>query len=475
MTETSTPPIRPRVSILRVLLTAIVATLGIAATVLVVLAVSPSARVQTVRTTLQVMGADLPRDALGHTNILLLGTGDANHDGADLTDTMIIVSIDPAGTRSIVMVSLPRDLFLDANRQLANGRINALYANEKYRLMAREGLPEDEASLQALAVVAEELGAKTGVEIHGVVKADFTAFVNVVDMLGGVDIDVPKQIVDYTYPITETSVGLFRIDEGMQHLDGETALRYARSRHSTTDFDRSARQQQLIRALAEKAKALGRLEQIRLLFSLDEQLEGHVETTMTDEQLLGLAQIAADLSLDRVVTAQLNYTTGGDTYEAAAGGFVYPAPPEMFEGASILLPMPVAGKTHDWSQIRTFIQFLKRERALYLRDPSVFIEDLGARAYEAHRLRNELLRYAWRVEPVEYPRPDEPPAQSTVYYRDPEDQDAAAFLAALLELPVARTETAGTGSILIQLGSSFTYRPFETLSGAVLPRQNVGR
>lgn len=466
------PADRPPVSMFRIVLIAAAVIIGLIALAAAVLAASPRARVRTVQTTLQVMGAELPHDALGHTNILLLGTGDRNHDGADLTDTMIIASIDPVKTRSIVMVSLPRDLFLDANRRMVSGRINAVYANEKYRLQVREDMTPAEASQEALREVAEEIGSKTGVEIHGVLKADFTAFVNVVDMLGGVDVDVPKKIVDYTYPIAEGRVGLFQIEPGLQHLDGETALRYARSRHSTSDFDRSARQQQLLRALAEKARSLSRFEQIALLFSLEEQLKDHVETTMSREHLMGLAQIGADLSLERTVTAQINFTSGGDNYEAAAGGFVFPAPPEMFEGASILLPTSLPGKGNSWSQIRTFVQILKRERALYLNGPVVFIEDLGAKSYMAHRLRNELLRYAWDVEPVSYVETEEPPRESAVYYRDNAFEDAASFIGRILELPVARTETAGSGHVLIQLGSSYTYKPFESMSGAVLEMKN---
>lgn len=459
---------RPFMSMFRIVLIAAAVVIGVIGIAVVVLASSSRARVQTVRTTLQVMGAELPQDESGHTNVLLLGTGDKNHDGADLTDTMIIASIDPSKTRSIVMVSLPRDLFLDANRRLTNGRINAVYANEKYRLQVREGMTKEESSREALYEVAREIGEKTGIKIHGVIKADFTAFVNVVDLLGGVDVEVQKKIVDYTYPLSETRVGLFQLEAGMQHLDGETALKYARSRHSSTDFDRSARQQQLLSALASKARDMGRFDQIAFVLSLDEQLEGHVETTMSNEHLLGLAQIGTDLSLDRVITSQINYSTGGDNFEAAPGGFVYPAPPEQFEGASILLPMPVAGKGHSWTQIRTFIQLLKQERALYLQNPVVFIEDQSIKSHQAHRLRNELLRYAWEVEPVSYIKTEQPPEGSTIYYRENSYEEAASFLGRLLELPVARTETAGSGHILIQLGSSFTYQPFVTLSGAVL-------
>jgi LCP family protein required for cell wall assembly len=433
-----------------------------------ILAFSPRARMQTVRTTLGVMGASLPTDDYGQTNILLLGVGDENHDAADLTDTMILASIDPIGTRSVVMLSLPRDLFLDTSKKMANGRINAVYANEKHRLMIREKMTEEEASQAAMNALAEEMSRKLGIEIHGAIKTNFTAFETIVDALGGVDIEVKERIADYTYPLSETRVGLFQIDAGMQHFDGETALKYARSRHSTSDFDRSARQQQLLSALASKVRSMGRIAQIRFVLALYERLQEHVETTLEKEQLLGLAQIAADLSLDRMITMQVNFNTGGDSFEAAAGGFVFPAPPELFEGASILIPMPLPGGTNDWKQISTFAQVLTQYRSVYLTSPMIDILDEGARRLEAHRLRNELRRYGFNTGEITY-APDREAAPPRVYYRTSDDKAAAELIGALLSMPVEKDASlSGTGGVLIRFDSSFSYRPFATMSGAVL-------
>lgn len=434
---------------------------------------SPNVRVVAVQTTLSAMGADIPEDAFGQTNILLLGVGDQNHDGADLTDTMMIASIDPLETRSVVLLSLPRDLLLEDTSKMASGRINAVYANEKYRLMHRENMTEADASQQSMNTLAERLGEKTGMDIHGVLKADFTAFTNIVDALGGVDVDVPERIVDYSYPISERAVGIFEIDAGPQRLDGETALRYARSRHSTSDFDRSARQQQLISALGERFRSLGKVSQANFLLSLDEQLKGHVETTMPQEQLLGLAQIGTELSLDRVIAMQLNFNVGSDASDAEAGGFVFPAPPEVFSGASVLLPIPSPAGTYDWGHIRTFLHILTSYRPLFLEERQIAIHDFGAAFPHASRLRNELRRYGWDVLPMEAEEipEEELPEESMVFYREHDDADAAKFLGNLLALPVAKAANEGafgSGDILLMLGKGFEYAPFRTLSGGVL-------
>lgn len=456
-----------RISVKQAILLALAFLLGVLIICIAILVLSPGARMQTVQTTLDVMGANLPEDEHGHTNILLLGTGDENHDGADLTDTMIIASIDPS-TRSVVMMSLPRDLYLDANRRLVNGRINAVFALEKYRLM-REGIKEDEAAMQAMQEVATEMGEKLGLQIHGVMKADFTAFETVVDALGGVDVIVPETLTDYSYPLTETTVGTFRLEKGPQHLDGETALRYARSRHSTNDFDRSARQQQLLTAMADKVRGMGRINQVSFLIDLNEKLVGHISTTMTSDQVLGLAQIAQSLAMDRVITMQLNFSTGSDYLEASPGGFVYPAPPEMFSGASILLPLALPGRSSDWTQIRAFVHFLTQERPAYLAQPVILMNDLGAKQTHAFRLRNELLRYGFSVLPLESPDTDTPPVESTVYYRTDTGFAAAEFIGDLLGLPVAKESgSTGSGDVLIQIGSGFIHKPFATMSGATL-------
>lgn len=435
---------------------------------------SSRARVMAVQTTLGAMGADIPEDAHGQTNILLLGVGDQNHDGADLTDTMMIASIDPLHTRTVVLLSLPRDLLLDDMSKMAIGRINAVYANEKYRLIHRENLVEDDASQRSMKTLADRIGEKVGLEIHGVLKADFTAFTNIVDALGGVDVDVPEALIDYTYPLRENQVGTFKVEKGPQHFDGETALKYARSRHSTNDFDRSARQQQLISALGERFGTLGKVSQVNFLLSLDEQLKGHVETTMTDEQLLGLGQIGTELSLDRVIAMQLNFNAGSDASDAEAGGFVFPAPPEAFSGASVLLPIPSPTGTYDWGHIRTFLQILTTYRPLFLEKKQISIHNFGAVHSQAHRLKNELRRYGWDALPLEYDTDVETnlPETSMIFYRENEQQSAAEFLGHLLSLPVAKAteqKAFGSGQLLLMLGKGFVYQPFRTLSGGVLP------
>lgn len=434
-------------------------------------AVSPSMRTAVLRMALAVTGTTVLRDEHGFTNILLLGVGDEHHDGSDLTDTMIVVSIDES-TDSVVLLSLPRDLLIESNEKTVGGRINAMYANEKRRLEIREKMSKEQAAMQALHTLGDQIGKKLGMRIHGVLKADFTALIEAVDALGGVDVDVPEDITDYTYPIAEDQVGLFHVKKGVQHFDGETALRYARSRHSTSDFDRSARQQLLLSALAAKAKTLSMNERITAGFDVYQRLQSHILSTLSTGQIILLAQIGSTIPRDNMIAMQLNYSVGGDGIEAAAGGFVIPAPPEFYEGASVLLPLPLPGKEPDWSQIRTFAQFLLQKRDVYLSRAAIQIRDAGAGSYQTWRLRNELLRYGFHALPIEKVTSGSGVTDySGSYYRENDFKSVGTFAGNLLSLPVARMtdEETGSGDVILLLGPGFRFQPFETLSGAVLP------
>lgn len=427
-------------------------------------------RILTVHNFLSVAGSQLPADADGFTNILLLGAGDKDHDGVDLTDSIMVVSLDPWKTRSAVMLSLPRDLFVLKSETMGRGRINELYRNRKYQLR-RQGMPEEEASMQSMKELGEEVGRHMGITVHRVVKVDFTAFTEVVDALGGVDIDVPEDIVDPEYPGPNYTYEPFEIRKGPRHLDGETALKYARSRHTTSDFGRSARQQQLLQALAEKARAEGIASSPGKISSLLKILADHVETTMTFGEILGAARLGESVDRANVISHTLNIETGIDSPFATPGGFLYTPPRDQFEGASVLLPYSIPEFPVTWKQIQTFTRFLFQNRALLLQKPQIMILNAGAKSGAARVLGNELIRYG--IENVETDNAFEdrrnPPklAASVVVARSGEDGDGAAFFGDLLKISAGLLPTGISpekqGPITIILGTDYTYRPLQDL------------
>lgn len=429
-------------------------------------------RILTPRSILSVAGSDLRTDKDGFTNFLLLGVGDKDHDGIDLTDSMIVASIDPKSTHSIVMLSLPRDLYLTRSNHMGQGRINSMYRDYKWQLRREKQLSDADASKEALQELGDELGRQLGMEIHYEVKVDFTAFTKAVDALGGVDLEVPKDIVDPEYPLREGVVGTFSLQAGPQHLDGETALKYARSRHSTSDFDRSQRQQELLRALAEKAKAEGIASSPGRIAAFLKIFSEHVETTMSFGELLGVGKLAEDLDQKNLISMHLNVGYGYDTGLAEPGGLLYNPPRADFGGASVLLPVSIPPFPVNWNQLRVLTTLLLHNRAIYLSHPQIYILNAGAKSGRAGKLGSELTRFGFPVAEMINAADDKKSPLNTrdtsvVAARAEPDRNVALFFSSLLGIPdgalPADLPQERIGRITIMLGKDYTYKPLQDL------------
>lgn len=396
---------------------------------------------------MDVAGTPLPEDEFGHTNFLLLGQGDETHDGVDLTDTIILASLDPH-SRSAAMISIPRDLYLRTTRMGA-GRINALYRDFKYELMRQDDLSADDAGRAAIQELSTELSTTFGIELHHVVKVDFIGFVQAVDAVGGIDIVVPEDLYDPEYPGPNYSYQTFSILEGPQHIDGETALKYARSRHSTSDFDRSRRQQDILQALSETAKEDGILTSPSRITSLLHIMEEHVATTLTFREMVTLAQMATTIDRSNILSVQFNLE--------GPGGFLYPPPRDQFGGASVLIP-------NSWGEVRTFMQLVLTERPLFLSDAVIDIYNAGGPSGAAGLLARELDRYTLNIGDVANYDGDD---RATSAIIAPEShKETAVTIGTVLGIPdVATRPSTSTGTtIQILLGEDYVYRSITELS-----------
>ncbi len=423
----------------------------------------------------------LPSDQNGFTNLLLLGEGDSDHDGIDLTDTLMVVSLDPTQTKSAVMLSLPRDLYLLSTEKMGKGRINSLYRDYKNTLIHR-GTPKNEASTEALKQLGSEIGTSIGVPIHGTIKLNFSGFEEAIDALGGIDMDVPEDIVDPEYPGPQYTYETFTISKGVQHLDGATALKYARSRHSTSDFSRSGRQQQIIAAASEKAKKIGLLTNMTKATRVMSIIARNMETTFTTRELLGLAKIGKSIDAHKVLSLQLSDANGLYDGINERGGFLYAPPREQFEGASVLLPVSIPEFPVTWKQIQTLTRVLTQHREAFLRPPSILVLNAGAKEGSARLLGAELIRYGFRV------------IRTSNFSKDPHATVDQSWIAmnprislekgknfdALQTAPtvellanilrISRTKTPditafskGEGALAIVLGTDFVYTPLQDL------------
>ena len=189
-----------------------------------------------------------PATADSRINILLTGVDSSVGRNHALNDTIIVASVDPK-SRHVVMLSFPRDIagFPLWNGGTFSGKINSL--------MTYAGLHKDQFPDGPLPSLIKELGYLLGVPIHYYAAVDLDGFRTLIDKVGGIDINNPRAINDPDYGGWTDGRPLgFSLSAGVHHLDGQSALAYARSRKGSgdNDFTRARRQQQLLVALARK-------------------------------------------------------------------------------------------------------------------------------------------------------------------------------------------------------------------------------
>jgi LCP family protein required for cell wall assembly len=235
----------------------------------------------------------IPRD-YNLVNIILLGTDEALHNsGYALTDTMIIVSIN-RDTGSVNMLHLPRDLYVYI--PTTNGMMQRL--NVAYGVGESIGWTGG-----GFGLLRQTILYNFGINVHYYAKVDFDGFRDIVDLLGGVNIAVDCAYEDYPLIGTElpdgvrrsTEDGLRVLDVGYYEMNGAQALWYARTRRTSSDFDRGRRQQQLLRAIWHKARQSVSLTNAPELWSQGIQI---VETDLTLTEVINFGLLPLALSID---------------------------------------------------------------------------------------------------------------------------------------------------------------------------------
>jgi polyisoprenyl-teichoic acid--peptidoglycan teichoic acid transferase len=240
-------------------------------------------------------------------NVLLIGVDSAPGRTEALTDSLIVVSLDPIG-RTVSMVSIPRDL---ASVPLGNGNVFGPKINS---LMSWADAHPADFPHGGIRTLEEAVGTLFGITIHAYAKVDLGGFAAMVDAVGGVDIVVKKALDDPHYPGLDGKRG-WSIEPGLHHFNGADALAYARIRKSTgeSDLTRAARQQEVLVALRDRAVGAG------ILFSLPRLLDAVGATVRTDlpqdrlPELAALAEQIGGSSTTRLVLGSQFIKSGGST------------------------------------------------------------------------------------------------------------------------------------------------------------------
>lgn len=277
----------------------------------------------------------------GRVNILLLGKGGEGHTAPDLTDTILIVSIDPIQNEAAI-VSIPRDLYVKT-KTYGSMKINAVYTTAKnYKLAYGASDQErDAAEKRGLKAIEEIVEQSIGIPIHYNAMVDFAGFKQAVDAVGGVTINVEDPV--YEVMQLEGQNYILNVKEGEQSFDGFRALAYSRSRYTSLrgDFDRSERQRLIMVALKEKVLSLGTFSNPVKISQLLDAFGGHVQTNLSLGEIRRLYDIANNIQADNISSIGLADPPNNYVITSNIGGL------------SVVIPR--AG-VNDFSDIRAFIR-----------------------------------------------------------------------------------------------------------------------
>lgn len=277
----------------------------------------------------------------GITNFLLLGIRGEGTDSPNLADTIIVLSYDH-NTKTPTMISVPRDLWVPS----LQAKINSAY------YYGEEASPG--AGIQmAEAAILEDLGTP----IHYTAVVTFTIFKETIDLLGGIDVDVNPGFTDPLFPIQgmenvqpeSARYESITFATGSAHMNGETALKYVRSRHSEgdegTDFARNRRQQQVISALRQKMLTPAFLLDKNKLDAFFVILDKNLNTNLSQSLYPTLAKIALEAKNNPVKSV-----TFSDKPDENGLTILYNPPTKQYKGEWVLMP-----KDNNWTALKKYL------------------------------------------------------------------------------------------------------------------------
>ena len=248
-------------------------------------------------------------------NLLLLGVDERpQENGMARTDTMMVLTLDPTTLQAGVL-SIPRDLWVPIPGY-NQGRINTAHRlGELYNHPG--GGP---------ALARETVEYNLGIPIQYYVRLNFQGFVDLIYLIGGIDVYVAEPINDPLYPDNNYGYDPLYIPAGQQHFDGAMALKYARTRHDSNDFERARRQQQVLLAVLERVSSLNLLPQLApRLGELYTLMDQSVSTDLTLDEVLALAGLAVKVDRSQIRFAVIDST--------CTENYITP------EGAQVLIPL----------------------------------------------------------------------------------------------------------------------------------------
>jgi LCP family protein required for cell wall assembly len=323
-----------------------------------------------------VQAEQLKGEGDGRINILLLGMGGGTYPGGDLTDTIMIASIDPKHN-DMAMLSVPRDLYVDIP---GNGYSKVNAAFHYGESMKQSGMQVDGKDVDGPELTKMTISEIVDLPIHYYIAMDFQGFTKLVDKLGGLDIYNDKKIYDPYYPSPDFRYEIFELAKGQYHMNGDSALKYARSRKTTSDFDRARRQQKVISAIKEKALSLNILANPKKIIDLAKILGDHIRTDIQPWEMERLVSVTREIDTSKIITKVIDDSPTG------------PLVGKTINGLSTLVT-----KTGDYSEIQNIAHSIFTDPYLAEEKARVVIQNGTGNSGLAARVAATLKSYGYNV------------------------------------------------------------------------------
>jgi LCP family protein required for cell wall assembly len=325
----------------------------------------------------------------------LLGYGGGGHDGADLTDSIMVAIVDP-DKKTLTLLSLPRDswvpMLFDGKTPVYN-KVNTAYAFAKDSSLYPDRLPRYAGDKGPGTFTSDTISQLLGIPITYYLALDFQGFREMIDAVGGVDVNVVNSFTA-RYPINDdpsinAAWKTIHFDAGPQHMNGERAIEYARARETIddsnegSDFARSRRQRLIIEAFKARMMQPAGLVQLPRLFGI---ANSHVDTNYAMPALTEMTKLILDWKDVQIYQAAIST----DNYLEVGTGA---------DGEYLLIP---SESEHTWAQIRAFARRLWNdpEAGVAMGSTSIVVEDDGAASGDVNRLRTNLERLGYQVGPT---------------------------------------------------------------------------
>lgn len=310
----------------------------------------------------------------GRVNILLLGMAGKGKPGGELTDTIMIASLDIQNNK-VALLSLPRDLYASVPDSRYSAKINSLY---KYGLNNDQGIEPLKKTLEKI----------TDLKIDYYLILNFSGFEKFIDDIDGINVQVERDIYDPTYPGPNYSYETFELKKGFHTLDGATALKYARERHADPegDFGRAKRQQQVLQSAKNKVFSTKTLLNPFAVSKMMDTLGDNLKTDLSLEEIDSLIKLSKNLDTQNINNAVIDAWKEDSLLKVSH---------IFYENSRAFILVPRAGNYSEIQDLAKNIFDLKilekRKTAIREEDAEIALIDLTGR-YETYSEIEKLLK-----------------------------------------------------------------------------------